>query len=70
MDRTAARGDRVRLLALLVVGLLVPGLLRWWLGTQGYDLLGVAVFVGGYGLTLWLVWRGWLSDVAFVGPEG
>ena len=57
------------LLVLLSVGLLAPGLLRWWLGTLGYDLLGVAVFVVGYGLTLWLVWRGWLRDVDFVGPD-
>lgn len=64
------RGERVRLLALLVVGLLVPGLLRWWLGTLGYDLVGIAVFVAGYGLTCLLVWRRWLRGVAFVGPDG
>lgn len=68
MNRTSR--ERARLLALLLVGLLVPGLARWWLGTLGYDLLGVAVFVAGYGLTLLLVWQRWLRGVAFVGPEG
>ncbi len=68
MNRTTR--ERARLLALLLVGLLVPGLARWWLGTQGLDLLGVAVFVVGYGLTLLLVWQRWLRRVAFVGPEG
>ena len=62
--------ERARLLGLLLVGLLVPGLARWWLGTLGYDRLGIAVFVAGYGLTLLLVWRRWLQGVGFVGPEG
>ena len=67
MNRTSR--DRARLLALLSVGLLVPGLARWWLGTLGYDLLGIAVFAVGYALTLWLAWRRWLRDVSFVGPD-
>lgn len=68
MNRTTR--ERARLLALLLVGLLVPGLARWWLGTQGQDLLGVAVFVAGYSLTLLLVWQRWLRGTAFVGPDG
>ena len=68
MNRTSR--ERARLLALLSVGLLLPGLARWWLGTQGHDWVGVAVFVGGYGLTLLLVWQRWLRGVAFVGPDG
>lgn len=68
MNRTSR--ERARLLGLLLVGLLVPGLARWWLGTQGYDLFGVVVFAAGYGLTLLLVWRRWLRGVAFVGPDG
>lgn len=61
---------RVRLLALLLAGVLLPGLARWWLGTLGRDRLGVAVFVVGYALALALVWRYWLGGVTFVGPDG
>lgn len=62
--------SRARLLALLLAGVLLPGLARWWLGTLGRDTLGVAVFVGGYALALALVWRYWLSGVEFTGPAG
>lgn len=61
---------RARLLVLLLAGVLLPGLARWWLGTLGYDRVGVAVFVGGYALALALVWRYWLGGVEFVGPDG
>jgi hypothetical protein len=62
--------ERARLLTVLLVGLLAPGVARWWLGTQGAECLGTAVFAGGYGLTLLLVWQRWLRGTAFVGPEG
>jgi len=69
MDEAAHRPGRVRLLALLLAGVLGPGLARWWLGTLGYDAVGVAVFVAGYALTLALVWRYWLSGISVVGPD-
>lgn len=68
MNRTTH--ERARLLTVLLVGLLVPGVARWWLGTQGAEFLGIAVFVGGYGLTLLFVWQRWLRGTAFVGPDG
>ena len=70
MAETERRPGRARLLALLLAGVLGPGLARWWLGTLGYDAVGVAVFVGGYALTLALVWRYWLGGIAIVGPDG
>jgi len=42
---------------------------RWWLGTHGQDLLGIIIFVAGYRLSRWLVWRRWLRDVSVVGPD-
>lgn len=66
----ASSAGRVRLLALLLAGVLLPGLARWWLGTLGHDRLGVAVFVGGYAVALALVWHYWLRGVEFTGPEG
>ena len=64
------RPSRARLLALLLVGVVGPGLARWWLGRSGYDRVGVAVFVVGYGAAVVLGWRYWLGGVEFTGPEG
>lgn len=69
-DDGADGSGRARLLALLLAGVLVPGLARWWLGSRGYDRLGVAVFVGGYALAVGLAWRYWLGGVAVTGPDG
>ncbi|GAB7095880.1 hypothetical protein JCM30237_30340 [Halolamina litorea] len=63
------RSGRVGLLALLLAGVVLPGVARWWLGTLGLDRVGVVVFAGGYALALVLVWRYWLRGVSFVGPD-
>ena len=64
------RPNRARLLALLLGGVVGPGLARWWLGRIGYDRVGVAVFVVGYAAAVVLGWRYWLGGVEFTGPDG
>ena len=64
------RPGRARLLALLLAGVIGPGLARWALGQLGYDRVGVAVFVAGYALAIGLAWQYWLRGVEFAGPDG
>ncbi len=64
------RPSCLRLLALLVVGVVGPGLARWWLGQLGDDRVGVAVFVVGYAAAVVLAWRDWLGGVEFTRPDG
>lgn len=64
--------DRSRLLviALLVAGIGGSGIARGLLHEQGYEALGSAVFVVGYGTMVFLLWYGWVRPLDITGPSG
>ncbi|MFC7136623.1 hypothetical protein [Halobaculum litoreum] len=60
--------DRLLLAAVLVVGIAGTGIVRRQLGVLGYNGLGRLVFIAGYGLTVFLVWYGWIRPLDITGP--
>jgi len=61
--------DTALILLLLVVGIGGSGLARGLLAEQGYDALGSAIFVLGYGTMVLLLWYGWLRPLDITGPS-
>ena len=70
MARRVFTRDTLALVGLLVVGVVGPGLLRWWFETLGMSLLGTIVFALGYGTMVIGVWYGWVRPIDFSGPAG
>jgi hypothetical protein len=62
--------DALLVIALLVVGIGGSGIARGLLHEQGYDALGSAVFVMGYGTMVFLLWYGWIRPLDITGPKG
>ena len=62
--------DTLLVITLLVVGIGGSGLARGLLHEQGYDTLGSAVFVLGYGTMVLLLWWGWVRPLDITGPSG
>ncbi|WP_435068837.1 hypothetical protein [Haloplanus sp. C73] len=62
--------DTILILLLLVVGIGGSGLARGLLAEQGYDALGSAVFVVGYGTMVVVLWYGWIRPLDITGPSG
>ncbi|GAB6863313.1 hypothetical protein ACFR97_11350 [Haloplanus litoreus] len=62
--------DTLLVIVLLVVGIGGSGLARGLLHEQGYDTLGSAVFVLGYGTMVLLLWWGWVRPLDITGPSG
>jgi hypothetical protein len=62
--------DTLLVITLLVVGIGGSGLARGLLHEQGYDTLGSAVFVLGYGTMVFLLWWGWVRPLDITGPSG
>ncbi len=62
--------DRLLLAAVLVVGIAGTGIVRRQLGVLGYNGLGRLVFILGYGVTVFLVWYGWIRPLDITGPAG
>lgn len=63
--------DRGKLtfIAVLVVGILVPGISRWALGKAGYPTVGAVVFVIGYATMILVLWYGWIRPIDITGPN-
>ncbi|GAB3326873.1 hypothetical protein EI982_15995 [Haloplanus rallus] len=61
--------DTLLVIALLVVGIGGSGIARGLLAERGYDVLGSAVFVLGYGTMVALLWWGWLRPLDITGPS-
>jgi hypothetical protein len=57
------------LVAVLLVGVVGSGVARYTLGTLGYDAVGSAVYVVGYGTMIVLVWYGWIRPLDITGPR-
>jgi hypothetical protein len=60
--------DKLLLLAVVVTGIVLPGLARRFLGEAGYDALGTVVFILGYAGMIFLVWYGWIRPLKLTGP--
>lgn len=58
------------LAAVVVVGVVGPGLSHYWLTGAGYGLAGNVAWVGGYAGTVLAVWYGWLRPLDIRGPSG
>jgi hypothetical protein len=67
-SRTLRTRKTLLLAAVLVGGVVLPGLARWWLGTQGLDTLGTVVFAVGYATAALVVWYGWIRPLDLTGP--
>jgi hypothetical protein len=61
--------DTLLVILLLVLGIGGSGLARGFLVERGYDALGSAVFVTGYGTMVVLLWWGWLRPLDITGPS-
>ncbi|RCU47766.1 hypothetical protein DU504_10920 [Haloplanus salinus] len=62
--------DTLLIILLLVLGIGGSGLARGFLAEQGYNVLGSAVFVTGYGSMVFLLWWGWIRPLDITGPSG
>lgn len=60
--------SRLLLAAILVTGILVPGVANYYLASAGYHTLATITWVGGYGLMVFVVWYGWIRPLDLRGP--
>lgn len=60
--------DKLLLLAVVVSGIVLPGIARRFLGEAGYPGVGTIVFVLGYAGMVFLVWYGWIRPLELTGP--
>lgn len=61
-------GSRFTFAAILLGGVAGTGLVVRLLNNAGYSGIGVAVWIGGYGATLAVLWYGWLRPLDLTGP--
>jgi hypothetical protein len=61
--------DKLLLLAVVVSGIVLPGVARRFLGEAGYSAVGTVVFVLGYATMIFLVWYGWIRPLELTGPS-
>lgn len=61
--------DKLLLLAVVVTGIVVPGVARRFLGEAGYPGVGTVVFVLGYAGMVFVVWYGWIRPLELTGPS-
>jgi len=78
MSETAADADeggalstspRWQLVALALGGLILPGVVSYFLDAAGYGILSDFVFVSGYAVAVFLGWYGWIRPLDITGPE-
>jgi hypothetical protein len=69
--RTGSRlPSRWLLVAVAAAGVVVPGLLHYWLVQADFPVVADVVWIGGYGLAVLAVWYGWLRPLDLTGPSG
>ena len=61
--------SRKTLALVLAVGVVVPGVLNYWISAAGYDTLGSLVWALGYGTVVLVVWVGWIRPLNITGPD-
>ncbi|KAB1193427.1 hypothetical protein GJR96_08210 [Haloferax sp. MBLA0076] len=57
------------LVAVVTLGIVIPGIARRFLGEAGYNTLGMVVFVLGYAGMIFVVWYGWIRPLDISGPD-
>ncbi|AFK20050.1 hypothetical protein E6P09_14965 [Haloferax mediterranei ATCC 33500] len=57
------------LIAVVTLGVILPGVARWYLGNAGYTNLGMIVFALGYAGMVFIVWFGWIRPLDITGPK-
>ncbi|WP_332900009.1 hypothetical protein [Haladaptatus sp. CMSO5] len=60
--------EKVRLGAVLIVGILGSGLADYFLTTAGYPGLGRTVWAIGYATMVLVIWYIWIRPLDFSGP--
>jgi membrane associated rhomboid family serine protease len=64
------RAEKVRFGLALALGVIVPGLFKYFLTTAGYPVLGTAVWVSGYLTAVLVVWYVWIRPLDLAGTAG
>jgi hypothetical protein len=62
-------GETLLIVLILVLGIAGSGIVRGLLAERGYDALGSAIFVFGYGTMVVLLWYGWIRPLDITGPS-
>jgi hypothetical protein len=62
--------EALLIVLILVLGIGGSGIARGLLAERGYDALGSAVFVIGYGSMVVMLWYGWIRPLEISGPSG
>jgi hypothetical protein len=62
--------EALLIVLILVLGIGGSGIARGLLAERGYDALGSAVFVIGYGSMVVMLWYGWIRPLEITGPSG
>jgi hypothetical protein len=63
------RSDALLLALILAAGVIVPGVLDYFLHQAGRPALGSAVWLAGFGTMILVVWYGWVRPLDFQGPD-
>ena len=62
--------SRVVLGAVLVAGIVLPGVTDYVLNQAGYPMVGAVVWATGYAAMVLVVWHGWVRPLDLTGPDG
>lgn len=75
-DTDSERGDsaantppRSLFVALVLGGLILPGVVSYFLDSANFVFLSDVVFVSGYAVVVFLAWYGWIRPIDIVGPD-
>lgn len=61
---------RVAFAAVLIVGVVGPGLANYFLAQSGYETLGTVVWTIGYATMVLVLWYVWVRPLDLSGPSG
>lgn len=64
------QAEKIRFGLALVVGVVVPGLGKYFLTAAGYTALGTAVWVTGYLTAVLVIWYVWIRPIDFEDATG
>ena len=64
------RAEKVRFGLALALGVIVPGLLKYFVSAAGYEALGTALWISGYLTAILVIWYVWLRPIDFQGTAG
>jgi hypothetical protein len=62
--------SRVLLGLVIAAGVIIPGVLNYFLEQAGASTLGAVVWTVGYATMVVVVWYGWIRPLDLSGPSG